>query len=1157
MSLLSLLRTRRMGPLVLSQACGAFNDNLVKNAMVILALFNVGSEGPGFAALAGALFIAPYVVLSATAGQLADRFSKSRLIVIMKAAECLLMAVAAYGFIDGNMSILLGVLCGLGIQSAMFGPMKYGILPEALAENELVDGNGLVEAATFASILAGTVVGGALVLLDNGLAMVSATGFGVSLIGLASALVVPHSRAADPSIVVGWRLPSETIKVVVQAAGNRPVWLSILGLSWFWAVGALLLSEFPSLARDVLEADGHMVTLLLTVFAIGVGGGSLLSALLLRGEVSARHVPFAALGITFCTWDFANACTGVHMGGVSDAFTSFAGWRMMADLLLLSVCGGLYSTPLYALVQKHALPSHRARTVAANNVMNALLMVAASGVVGACAWLGYAPTFVLKLAAAGNFLVALWIFRLLPQESFKVMFRWYFETFHGVDLKGMHNYHAAGDRVIIISNHLSFADASLIACYLPGNPTFAVHAKTAGFWWARPFLMAVDIFKVDVQSAYSIKRMVEAVRDDKRKLMIFPEGRLTKTGSLMKVYEGAAVVADKSGAMVLPINIDGLQFTRVGRMKGKLRLRWFPRLSITIMPPVNLTPADAQQMTPRQRREAVGRALQDVLVQTAFRAKVTDRTLFSAMLDARARHGGGTDIIEDTNRSPLTYDRLVLGSAVIGRALASITMAGEHVGVLLPNSNGTVVTFMGLQAFGRVPAMLNVSAGSEGMLAACAAAQVKTVLCSRAFVARAKLEKVIERMEAKVFVIWLEDIRNGIGMLDKIRGKLSAWSASSLPAAMVSPDSPAVILFTSGSEGTPKGVVLSHRNIISNIAQLSSVIDFSPADRVFNAMPMFHSFGLTGGTLLPLLSGVRTFHYPSPLHYRIVPALMYDTDTTICFGTDTFLTGWARYAHPYDMYSMRYIFAGAEKVREETKALYAQRFGARVLEGYGATETSPALAMNTAMHNKAGSVGRFLPGIEWRLVPVFGIKGGGRLYVRGPNVMLGYMRVQAPGVLEPVEDGWYDTGDIVDVDGRGFVTITGRAKRFAKVAGEMVSMAAAESLAYGLWPDAAHAVVGLPDPRKGEQLMLVTTGKDATSRALVQHARERGTPEIMVPRLLLVIDAMPLLGTGKVDYPAVQRLADASVASSALAAATSAVTDAVVMHSAAGASVPA
>ena len=320
----------------------------------------------------------------------------------------------------------------------------------------------------------------------------------------------------------------------------------------------------------------------------------------------------------------------------------------------------------------------------------------------------------------------------------------------------------------------------------------------------------------------------------------------------------------------------------------------------------------------------------------------------------------------------------------------------------------------------------------------------------------------------------------------------------------------------------PKGVVLSHANIMSNIVQLSSRVDFNAQDTVFNCLPMFHSFGLTGGTLLPILTGVKTFLYPSPLHYRIVPELVYASNATIMFATDTFLNGYARMADPYDFYRMRYIFAGAEKVKDETRQLYMDRFGVRLLEGYGATETAPALTVNSSMHVKAGSVGRLLPGISYRLEDVPGVDVGGRLFVKGPNVMLGYYRADEPGVLEPSCEGWYDTGDIVDIDAEGYMFILGRAKRFAKIAGEMVSLTSVESMVNSVYPEEQHAIVAMPDARKGEQLILLTTEKDADRKTLSKYASAQGISELTVPKTILEIDKIPVLGSGKTDYTKVQ-----------------------------------
>jgi acyl-[acyl-carrier-protein]-phospholipid O-acyltransferase/long-chain-fatty-acid--[acyl-carrier-protein] ligase len=418
---MKLLISRRLGPLCLTQTCGAFNDNLVKNAMIVLAIFKLGAGGAGLAAMAGALFIAPYAFLSATAGQLADRFDKSRLIRITKAAEVVLMAAAAAAFLSNSVPGLLAVLFGLGVQATMFGPLKYGILPDHLREGELIAGNGIIEATTFLAILTGTVAGGALALLPDGPAIVAVCGFAISLIGLAAAFAVPPAPAADRSLRIGWNILRETLSVTRQAAANRPVWICILALSWFWAVGAALLSEFPSVAQDTLGAQGQVVTLLLTMFSIGIGVGSILCGKLLHGQVSARHVPFAAVGIALFTWDFGSAAIaagGLHLNTVAAVLHAPAGWRMLVDLMLLAICGGVYSVPLYAIVQEQSAPSHRARMIAANNVVNAVMMVLGAVFVAACAAAGLSPPHVLQIAAVTNVAVAIGLFRVLPRMTF-------------------------------------------------------------------------------------------------------------------------------------------------------------------------------------------------------------------------------------------------------------------------------------------------------------------------------------------------------------------------------------------------------------------------------------------------------------------------------------------------------------------------------------------------------------------------------------------------------------------------------------------------------------------------------------------------------------------------------------------------------------------
>ena len=1120
---MSLLLSRRLAPLLVTQTLGAVNDNLFKNALVVLILFRAGQAGaPALVALAGGVFILPYVLLSATAGQVADKWEKSRTILIVKLGEVVLMALAAAGFLLGSMPLLFAVLFGLGVQATFFSPLKYSVLPAHLAVNELVAGNGLVEAGTFLGILAGTIAGAALFDLPSGPVIVSVAGLVVAVAGTAAAWLVPRAPSLTPGLRVGANLVGETARLLGATRGNRAVWLSILGLSWFWAIGATVLTELPTLVRDDLRAAPPVFTLLLASFSVGVGAGSVGCSRLLRGEVSPRLVPLAALGLSVFLWDFGRTVASAPaLPDIASMLGSVAGWRILIDLALLAACGGVYSVPLYAVMQERSAAAEQARTIAANNVVNAVAIVISAGVTALLATLGMAPATVLVLAAAANLVVAVWIVRILPQDTLRGLFRFYFTRFHGVRITGLENLPPADQRAVYVVNHQSFLDGCFVGAFLPGTPTFAVNIHIARRWWARPFLAAVRSFEVDPANPFSTRTMVRAVEGGE-KLVVFPEGRLTMTGALMKVYEGAGAIADRAGAVVVPVRIDGLQYTRFTRLSGRAPRRWFPPLSLSILP--SLTLAVDPALLGRARRRAVGSVLQGVMERSAFATARTDRSLFAALLAAAHRHGPGFAIAEDVVREPLTYRRLLLGAVVLGRRLAAEVPAGGRIGLMLPNANGAVVTFMALQAWGRVPAMLNFSAGAEAMLAACTAAQAGTVLSSRAFVERARLEPVVAQMERQVRFVWLEDVRAGLGTAAKLRGMLDLLLAGRRPGARVAADAPAVVLFTSGSEGAPKGVVLSHRNILANIAQVAAVVDFNSADRVFNAMPMFHSFGLTGGTLLPLLSGVRTFFYPSPLHYRIVPELIYDTDSTIAFGTDTFLTGWARFAHPYDFYAMRYIFSGAEKLRDDTRRMYADRFGVRVLEGYGATETAPVLALNSPMHSQPGAAGRLLPGIEHRLVPVEGIAEGGRLMVHGPNTMLGYLRTTAPGVIEPLEGGWYDTGDVCTVDGDGFVTIVARAKRFAKIAGEMVSMPAAEALAAAVWPDAAHAVLAIPDARKGEALVLLTTQTGAAAGPLLAQARAQGAAEIAVPRIVRVVEALPRLGTGKVDYSAAARM---------------------------------
>lgn len=514
----------------------------------------------------------------------------------------------------------------------------------------------------------------------------------------------------------------------------------------------------------------------------------------------------------------------------------------------------------------------------------------------------------------------------------------------------------------------------------------------------------------------------------------------------------------------------------------------------------------------------------------SFDARQAQTSIFEALADARQRYGAKKPILEDQERNPLTYTDLIRASFALGRKIAAFTRPGERVGVMLPSSSAGVVTFFALHAFGRVPTMLNFTAGIRNLRAACELAGVRRVLTAHRFIEQGKLHDLVDALETMTTVTYLEDVRETVGLADKAY----AAAAGALPkrfAAKTKPSDPGVILFTSGSFGAPRGVVLTQENLIANVRQVEAHIALDPAWVMFNPLPIFHCFGLTGGVLLPILSGMKAFQYPSPLHTKQIPPLVKDTRASILLATDTFINQYARAADPDELAGLEFVVCGAEKVRDETHNLVAERFGnVPLLEGYGATEASPVIAVNKPEDNRRGTVGGLLPGMEVRLEPVEGIADGGRLYVRGPNVMAGYLN--AAGAVEPPPGGWHDTGDVVSISDDDWIRILGRVKRFAKVGGEMISLTAAEDLATAVWPDCRHAVVAAPDPKKGERLILVTDRRDAEPAPLLAHAQQIGAPEIAVPRKIIRVPEIPVLGSGKTDYVALQRIVDADLRAS-------------------------
>lgn len=692
--------------------------------------------------------------------------------------------------------------------------------------------------------------------------------------------------------------------------------------------------------------------------------------------------------------------------------------------------------------------------------------------------------------------------------------KWLLKSIFRVKVIGDLNELKKHKKLLIIANHESFIDGLLLMLYLPIKPVFIVHYCIQRRPLLRFFLRFCDYLPIESTQPLAIKKVLHLIEEG-RPVVIFPEGRVSMTGSMMKIYEGPAFIAAKSGATIIPIRFSGTSASYFSRLSDEHPRFLFPHMSMTILSPTHielLTNCPA-----KVRRHNAAEQMRKLMEWMLFITTDTHGSLYHHLLKAIKVFGRRKKIVEDINQIEYCYGYLLKMILALSRLLDRITEREQKVGILMPNLASTAGVFFALSARGRIPAMLNFSAGVDGLQSACIAADIQLILTSQQFIEKAKLENVLAQLQ-NVQIIYLEDLRKQFGLRDKLWVLWHLWS----PEKIDTPTEIAAVLFTSGSEGKPKGVALSHHAILSNIAQMKAVMGYSAEDKMFNALPMFHSFGLTVGTLLPLLEGIQLFLYPSPLHYRLIPELVYDRNCTILAGTNTFLAKYAQFAHPYDFYSLRLVVAGAEKLSESTRQLWFEKFGLRILEGYGATEAAPALAANTPMAHRPGTVGQFLPGIQHQLQPVEGINEGGLLFVSGPNVMMGYYRYEKPGVLQHTESmlgkDWYETGDIVSVDTEGFVKIVGRIKRFAKIAGEMISLETVEKLAHHANPDKNHAAITKEDEERGEQLILFTTDKNLSREALIKAAKELKLPELAVPKKILVIPEMPLLGSGKPDY---------------------------------------
>jgi len=858
---MSLMTTRRFAPLFWCQFFAAFGDNFLKTALVFVILYEVsGANSAVLITIAGATLIAPFFFLSGLGGELADRYDKSLVAQRIKLTEIAAAIVAVAGFAFHSLTLLFLAVLMFGTLASLFGPIKYGILPDLLERRELPSGNALIEGGTFLAILLGTIVAG---VAANGNSNPIHFAWMMILTALASwiaSLLIPKSGEGAPDLAINRNVLVSTGSLLKQIRSDPRLWWGALVASWFWLVGALILSLLPPLVSFTIGGGEEVVTLFLTIFSVAVAVGSGLAAWLAAGRIVLLPTLVAAvlLGVFAIDlgWTASAIMPAASPMAVGSFFASRYGLHIAVDLAGLAIAGGLFIVPVFTAVQVWAGADRRARVVAAVNVLNAAFMVAGAIILAVLQKLGYGTALLFVLIGLANLAVAVAIGMTMPASWLHDFLSIVFRAFFRLEVTGLENIAKAGHNAIIALNHVSFLDPPLALSILPKRPVFAIDVTMSRNWWIQPFLRFARTMALDPLKPFSLRAIINAVKAGDM-LVIFPEGRITVTGSLMKVYDGAALIADKSDAMVVPVRIEGPELTAFSRLKpSQVRRRMFPKIKVTILEPVQLK-LDPE-LKGRKRRQAAGSALYTIMSDLIFRTTPTDRTIVEALIEAAKLHGPRWIAIEDPVRGQMSYRRLLQAAAILGRKLMPYALEGHALGIMLPTSNAAVISLLATMSAGRVPALINFTAGAANVLAACRAAQVDTIVTSRTFVEKGRLENLIAQVQPQVRIVYLEDIAKTIGIADKLRG-FFGWKKPLVPRQ---PDDWAAILFTSGSEGSPKGVVLSHRNMLANVAQAAARIDFGREDKLFNVLPVFHSFGLTAGTVAPILSSTAMHGSP-------------------------------------------------------------------------------------------------------------------------------------------------------------------------------------------------------------------------------------------------------------------------------------------------------
>jgi acyl-[acyl-carrier-protein]-phospholipid O-acyltransferase/long-chain-fatty-acid--[acyl-carrier-protein] ligase len=1102
-----------------TQFLGAFNDNLYKIVVSMRAVQISAASGGLYLSLAGAVFVAPFLLFSGYSGHLADAVSKRTVLIAVKVFEIAVMLLGLAVFFSTRVELMLIVLFLMAVHSTIFSPAKYGIVPEMLGDEDLSRANALLEMSTFVAIVLGTALGSLMFAAWKaepwrmGLVMVfvALAGFTVSL----RITRVPAAGATGPFL----RNPfAEVITGTKHLLADRALWLTVLGISYFWFLGMLLQLDLLLFAHEVLHVNDLRTGLMVTCLAVGIGAGSMLAGKLSGDKVELGLVPLGSILMALFS-------VALYMARGS------YGWSV-GMLALLGLSSGLFIVPLNAFLQQRSEAHEKGRIIATNNFHNTIGMLLASAML----WLMHDRMHVgsdkliliFGLATIG---ATAYIVSVVPDFLIRFVLWTATHSLFRIRIVGQENVPTRG-AALLVANHTSHVDGLLIGASVQRVIRFMVWRPIFERKGLRWFFRLVSAIPVGTKSP---REVIEAVRRAKQELAsgemvcIFAEGSITRTGNLLPFKSGLERIVAGTDVPVIPVHLDRLWGSIFSFERGK----FFWKLPKRIPYPV--TVSFGQPLPSTATAQCVRQAILE-LGSEAVEARKSTRDTLPARFVRSARTNWGKFAMANSTGWELTYGRTLIGSLLVAEWVRKNRREEEMLGVLLPASVAGAVTNVGVTLAGRVPVNLNFTAGAEAMAAVSAQCKIRTVITSRTFLAKAKLDAV----EGAVYV---EDILGGASGF----AKAAAWlRARLMPAGPLlrryakgaqGPDSLATVVFSSGSTGVPKGVMLSHYNLISDIDAMLQVFSLGSEDRIVGVLPFFHSFGFTVTIWLPLLSGCGAVYQPNPLDAKATGAMVQKHKGTFLLSTPTFCGNYLRKCSREEFASLRFVLVGAEKLREQTAREFQEKFGLGLLEGYGCTEMSPVISVNTPdfqegsekqMGSKPGTAGPPLPGVAVKVVDAqtgapLPPNSEGLLLVKGPNRMLGYLN--NPDLTNSVlRDGWYVTGDIASVDDQGFIRITDRLSRFSKIGGEMVPHLKIEAAVAEILGEPACVVTGVPDERRGERLALLYTDGALAPREMWQRLSESSLPALWIPKRedIFHVPSLPLLGTGKLDLRAIR-----------------------------------